>query len=99
MSIGLRSSKSTSGRWIGSGSEVDYHITWLLNSLTEVCVCRSCRVVVGVWGANSVQSQLDGIFRSKAVYQRVANMQHVTVFWALCTNCHEFKFIVRTQSK
>ena len=41
-----------------------------------------------VWGADSVQSQLDGISRNKTVYQRVASMLLHDHNWALCTNCH-----------
>ena len=53
------------------------------------------RVVVCAWGADSVQSQLDGISRNKTVYQRVASMLSHDLNWALCTNHHEFKFVVR----
>ena len=49
---------------------------------------RNERIVVFT-GADSVQSQLDAIFRNKTMYQRVASMLSHDLNWALCTNRHE----------
>ena len=43
--------------------------------------------------------QLDGITRNKTVYKRVASMLSRDHNWTLFTNRHEFKVVVRTQSK
>ena len=92
-------------KWIITGNEV---IMWQSHPLIEAHVCRSWRAVVGLykkqtrccmWGADSVQSKLDRISRNKTVYLQVAGMLSSDHNWALCTNCHEFKFVVRIRLK
>ena len=55
--------------------------------------------LLDIWGADSIQSQLDGITRNKTVHQQVASMLSRDHNWALCTNRHKFKFVVRTWLK
>ena len=45
--------------------------------------------VVVFMGADSVQGQLDGLFRNMTMYQQVASMLSHDHNWALCTNPHE----------
>ena len=92
-------------KWIIIGNEL---ITGQSHLLIEAHVCR-CRAVVEVYkkqthcwmhGEQTVSIfQLDGITRNKTVYKRVASMLSRDHNWALCTNRHGFKLVVRTQSK
>ena len=56
-------------KWIITGNEI---IMWQAHLIIEACVCKKCQAVVVqetnvllyVWEADSVQSQLDGTSRS-----------------------------------
>ena len=70
--------------------------------LIEACVVENVAVswsvkerntLLYVWGADSVQSQLDGVYRNKTVYQRVTSMLSHDHNWALLMN----PLVVQTQ--
>ena len=45
------------------------------------------KALLDVWGANSVQSQLDGIVRNKLVYHKVASDQAELGYEHTCQQC------------
>ena len=71
----------------------------LQNMLSGPWSVQETNALLYVWGADGVQSQLDGLSRNKTVYLRVASILSHDYNWALCTNRHECKFVVWTRLK
>ena len=42
-------------------------------SVTALWTEEETRALVGVWGAEEVQSQLDGVARNKAIFEKIAS--------------------------
>ena len=84
-----RIQKTQTPRIVGG---LDLDLKWIITRnevwpLIEAHICSKCLVVVALlylWGVDSVQSQLNRIFRNKTVYQQVACMLLHDHNWALC---------------
>ena len=48
-------------------------------SATALWTEEETRALVGVWGAEDVQSQLDGVARNKAIFEKIASLPSQTM--------------------